>query len=258
MMIRPVSLAFNEFGERDRPSLVILHGFFASSRNWRQIAKNLSARYHVLVPDLRNHGDSPHSQVMDYPAMAADIRFFLDQRGIKKVNLLGHSMGGKVAMWFALNVPEYIERLIIADISPTRYRHSFDRTIQALKQFPLQLITSRKQADVLLAESIAESSYRQFLLQNLQLREGRYQWRVDLDIFMRTADHIISFPDPDHLRPYLGSTLFLGGENSDYIKEDDVYRWFPNAQIKIIPGTGHWLHAQSPARFCQEIDIFLA
>lgn len=258
MTIQPVPLAYDEFGEPDNVPLVILHGFFASSRNWRQIARNLSERYHVLVPDLRNHGESPHSPVMDYPAMVADMRFFLDQRGIKQVNLLGHSMGGKAAMWFALNFPEYLERLIVADISPTQYRHSFDRTIHALQQLPLQSIVSRKQADALLAASIADNSYRQFLLQNLQLKDGQYQWRVDLDIFMQTADHIISFPDSDHLRPYLGSALFLGGESSDYIKADDVYRWFPYAQIKTIPGTGHWLHAQSPAQFCQEVDIFLA
>lgn len=255
--VKPVQLTFEEFGENSSTPLIILHGFFASSRNWRSIARRLSIRHHVYVLDMRNHGASVHAKVMDYPAMAADLQNFLQQHEIKKANLLGHSMGGKVAMWYALNCPETVEKLIVADISPTRYEHSFDKTIQALKGLPLLKINSRKEADESLADNIADSSYRQFLLQNLQLKNGEFSWRVDLDIFYQTADNIVAFPDESNLLPYLDDVLFLGGENSDYIRTDDVYRLFPNAVISTIPNSAHWLHVQAPGQFCREVNAFL-
>jgi len=166
-------------------------------------------------------------------------------------------MGGKTAMWFALNYPDSVENLIVADISPSRYQHSFNKTIQALKDLPLHTINSRKEAEEFLAESIVDNSYRQFLLQNLQLKNGEYSWRVDLDIFYESADNIIAFPDTNDLLPYLGNALFLKGENSNYIKADDVFRLFPNAVIQNIPDTAHWLHVQAPEQFCHEVNVFL-
>ncbi len=252
-----MSLAFDEFGVRGNPPLVILHGFFASSRNWRSIAKALAERYHVLVPDLRNHGASPHDPEMDYPAMALDLKEFLERQGLQRPHLLGHSMGGKAAMWFALNSPQIVGKLIVADISPTRYRHSFDGTIRALRELPLQRIGNRRQADQILAGAIADSDYRQFLLQNLQLHGGEYAWRVDLDIFQQSADDIIAFPNVDGVSPYSGEALFLAGEHSNYVRKDDVNRWFPRARIVTLPGTGHWLHVQAPHQFCNEVNAFL-
>ncbi len=189
-----VELAFEEFGNPDNSPLIILHGFFASSRNWRQIAEKLSAKFHVYVLDMRNHGASPHHPVMDYPAMAADLLRFMESRGLKTANLLGHSMGGKVAMWFALNYPGTVDHLIVADIAPVSYKHSFNSTIQALKALPLAEISNRKQAEELLASAIPELSYRQFLLQNLLLKNGEYCWRIDLDIFYQMAPNIVAFP----------------------------------------------------------------
>jgi len=217
----------------------------------------LSSNHCVYVVDMRNHGGSPHTQIMDYPSMASDLRYFLAQHEITHVNLLGHSMGGKTAMWFALNYPDSIHKLIVADISPSCYQHSFNNTIQALKDLPLHSISNRKQADDFLAESIEENSYRQFLLQNLQLKNGEYSWRVDLDLFYQSADNIIAFPDTRNLSPYQGNTLFLKGKNSAYIKAKDVFRLFPNAIIENIPDAAHWLHVQNPERFCQEVNSFL-
>ncbi len=257
--VEPVELAFDELGDSDNKPLIILHGFFASSRNWRSIAKALSTEYHVYVPDLRNHGSSPHSKKMDYPAMVADLQYFLEQHHLlSTVSLLGHSMGGKVAMWFALNNPHKVDKLIVADISPTRYSHSFHQTIQALRDLPLDRIKSRKQAEEFLADRITDKSYRQFLLQNLQLDKGQYHWRVDLDIFEHAADHIISFPDSEGYEAYSGAALFLGGGDSEFIRENDVYRLFPNAIISYIPDTAHWLHVQAPEKFYQAVSDFLA
>lgn len=255
--MQAITLAYDEFGAGNGDPLIILHGFFASSRNWRTTAKNLSENHHVYVLDLRNHGLSPHATRMDYPAMAADLHDFIEQKGLERVSLLGHSMGGKVAMWFALNFPEWVDKLIVADISPTHYQHSFDQTIEALKDIPLSAINNRKEADEALAKNIADISYRQFLLQNLQLQDGEYSWRVDLDIFHGTADNIVGFPDASTVMPYSGDSLFLGGEDSDYIRSNDVYRLFPNASIRMIANAAHWLHVQAPEAFCNEVDKFL-
>ncbi|MGR9044094.1 MAG: alpha/beta fold hydrolase [Gammaproteobacteria bacterium] len=252
------NLAFEEFGETGSPPLVILHGFLASSRNWRQVAKQLSARFHVFVPDQRNHGASPHIKDMDYPAMADDLLAFLDAREIASAVLLGHSMGGKVAMWFALNHPERVSRLVVVDIAPVSYSHSFDATLKALQNLPLDQVGNRKQADELLAEAIPEQSFRQFLLQNLILENGRYRWRIDLDIFYRTGPNIAGFPHPGRLPPFRGETLFIAGANSDYIRRAAIQPLFPDACVTTIEGAGHWVHVEQPKMFVQTVEAFCA
>jgi len=256
-MLNSLSLSYEEYGDSQAPALIILHGFFASARNWRQVAKKLSEQYHVYIVDLRNHGQSPHDATMDYPAMANDIKQFIMEYSIKGPNILGHSMGGKVAMYLALNAPDMVNKLIVADISPTNYKHSFDVIIRALKSVPLAAINNRKQADDFLSAAIPELSFRQFLLQNLVLVDGHYQWRIDLDIFAVNADNIIAFPEVEPLMPYTAPVLFLGGANSSYIKDADVYSLFSNAKIEYIQQAGHWLHAEQPDAFCEVANQFL-
>jgi len=251
-----VDLSFEELGSPDNAPLIILHGFFASSRNWRQIAEKLAARFHVYVLDMRNHGSSPHHPVMDYPSMAADLLLFIETQGLTSASLLGHSMGGKLAMWFALNHPERMDKLIVVDIAPVSYKHSFDNLIQALKELPLHEISNRKQAELLLASDIPELGYRQFLLQNLILKNGAYCWRVDLDIFYRMAPNIIAFPNVGQATPFTGKTLFLVGEDSGYVKADDVSTLFPDATLSVIVNAGHWLHVQQPGVFVEQVEQF--
>lgn len=251
-----VDMHFEEFGSPDNNPIIILHGFFASSRNWRQVAEKLSAKFHVYVPDMRNHGASLHNPVMDYPVMAADLLRFIESRGLKTASLLGHSMGGKVAMWFALNHPGIVDHLIVADTAPVSYTHSFDNTIEALKALPLVEINNRKQAEELLASAIPELSYRQFLLQNLILRNGGYCWRIDLDIFYQMAPNIIAFPNTGHLAPFKGETLFIAGEDSNYVKPADVGLLFPEAAIITLANAGHWLHIQQPDVFTELVEKF--
>jgi len=252
-----VKLAFEEFGDTANKPLIILHGFFASSRNWRQIAKKLAGQCHVYVVDMRNHGLSPHVPEMDYPAMAEDLAVFMDELNLQTADLLGHSMGGKAAMWFALTQPERVDHLIVADISPVSYQHSFDNTINALKQLPLDQISNRKQADDLLSASIAELSYRQFLLQNLQLNDGEYSWRINLDYFYQTADNIIAFPSAEQIEPYKGKVLFIMGGNSTYTDKEAIETSFPTAEISTIKGANHWLHIDKPIEFVNSIINFL-
>ncbi len=252
-----VELAFDELGSPDDTPIIILHGFFASSRNWRQVAEKLAARFHVYAPDMRNHGASPHHPIMDYPSMAADLLLFMDAQGLTTASLLGHSMGGKVAMWFALNHPDRMDKLIVADIAPISYTHCFNNLIQALKALPLHEISNRKQAELLLASHIPELGYRQFLLQNLVLKDGAYCWRIDLDIFLLMAPNISAFPNVKQLMPFTGKTLFIAGEDSGYVKANDVNTLFPKATLSVIANAGHWLHVQQPGVFIERVEQFL-
>lgn len=256
-MNKAIALAFEEFGEPDTPALVIVHGLFASSRNWRQIARKLAVQRHVFVLDMRNHGNSAHSARMDYPSMAADIELFITTQQLEDASILGHSMGGKAAMWLALSNPECFGELIVADIAPLSYRHSFDNIIQALMQLPLAQLSNRKQADEYLSAPIPDSGFRQFLLQNLLLIEGKYQWRIDLDIFAKTVDNIIAFPDVEGRDAYTDKVLFLAGETSNYIDRDNVCALFPRAEIQTIAQAGHWLHAEQPEAFCNAVNDYL-
>jgi esterase len=250
-------LSYEELGEKHAPPLIILHGFFASSRNWRRIAERLSTAFHVYVLDMRNHGNSPHHELMDYPSMIADVLRFMDDHSLSSAHIMGHSMGGKCAMWLALNHPDRINKLVVVDIAPKSYQHSFNKLIMALINLPLDEIHNRKQAEAGLAIEIPELEYRQFLLQNLILKENRFSWRVNLDIFFHMAPNIIAFPESQKLKPYTGETLFVAGETSNYVSSEDTLQLFPKAKFRVIAKAGHWLHAQQPQVFTELVENFL-
>jgi esterase len=252
-----VELAYEELGSHNPVPLIVLHGFFASSRNWRRIAERLSGVFHVYALDLRNHGDSPHHAVMDYPAMTADVLRFMDTHRLAAAHIMGHSMGGKIAMWLALNHPDRTDKLLVVDIASKSYTHNFDETIQALIDLPLDKIHNRKQAEAMLATDMPELDYRQFLLQNLTLKDGRYRWRIDLEIFMQMAPNIVAFPEAHNLAPHQGETLFIAGADSAYVTQEDALRFFPNAMLKTIAKAGHWLHVQQPEVFTEMVEKFL-
>ena len=253
-----VALAFEELGDATHPPVLILHGFFASSRNWRQVAEKLAVNYHVYVLDMRNHGCSPQHPQMDYVSMTADVLKFMDDHDLEMASLLGHSMGGKVAMWFALNHPERVNKLLVADIAPVSYSHCFNKLIAALKALPLHDISNRKQAELFLASDIPELSYRQFLLQNIVLKDGCYHWRINLDIFQHSAPAIIGFPDTQLVQPYSKVSLFLAGSESNFVKAEDIKLLFPLAQLSMIELAGHWLHVQQPQIFIEQVQAFLS
>ncbi|MGR8931962.1 MAG: alpha/beta fold hydrolase [Gammaproteobacteria bacterium] len=254
--MKALELAYETYGNSSDCPVIILHGFLASSRNWRTVAKRLGESHHVYVLDMRNHGASPHHQRMDYPIMAHDLIEFLNTRGLQTAHLLGHSMGGKVAMCAALSYPERVESLVIADIAPVNYQHSFDPMIQALRRLPLKDLSSRKEAELFLAEAIPDLGFRQFLLQNLLLKEGEYYWRVNLDIIQKTAHHIVGFPD-ELVQPFADKALFVVGQHSDYVRSESVLKLFPNADIVEIKGAGHWLYVQAPDEFCKVVEDWL-
>ncbi|MBS4051069.1 MAG: alpha/beta fold hydrolase [Methylomonas sp.] len=254
--MKVVDLAFETFGNENNCPLIILHGFLASSRNWRTVAKRLAENHYVYVLDMRNHGASPHAEQMDYPLMAHDVIDFMDKLGLAKAHLLGHSMGGKIAMWFALHYPERVQKLVVADIAPISYEHSFDAVIHALRSLPLDRIKNRKEAEQFLADAIPDAGFRQFLLQNLLLKDGNYFWRINLDFIAKTAHNIVGFPEPARQR-LADKALFIAGERSAYIQPDAVLKLFPRAEIVEIANTGHWLYVEAPDIFCQVVDNWL-
>lgn len=247
-------------GDQGTP-IIILHGLFGSSRNWRGIATALSKQNHIVYTmDMRNHGESPHGDSMTYEEMMQDMVEFLDDQGIESTHIIGHSMGGKIAMWLALNHPERLKQLIVVDIAPVNYNHGFDEIVDALHAVPLGEIKSRKDAEDVLSQTITEVSLRQFLLQNLLLKEGYFCWRVNLDGITRALPDVVAFPDLEGVKPYPDPCLFIAGGASTYISRRNhaaVHAVFPQARIETLNGAGHWPHIEQPEPFMQLVTDFL-
>lgn len=233
----------------DLPALLIVHGLFGSARNWGAIAKRLSDSREVLSVDMRNHGESPWAEAHGYDDLAADLAELVRAEG-GSVDVLGHSMGGKAAMMMALQHPELVNRLLVADIAPVAYEHSQTHLIEAMRKLPLEQIRSRAQADAALAQHVAEEPVRAFLLQSLDLRAQPVRWRLNLDVLEREMGRIIGWPEVSG--QYHGPALFLSGANSDYVLPEHrpaIKALFPNAKFAKLPDAGHWLHAEAPRPF---------
>jgi len=256
-----VILNFAKYGEAGRP-LIILHGLFGSARNWQGIAKQLAESYSVYTLDLRNHGSSPHADVMDYESMAADVLAFMEQNELEDAIVLGHSMGGKVAMQLALSAPEKVSQLIIVDIAPVAYAHNFDDVLLGLYHVPLETVGSRKEADKYLAEKVSVPSLRQFLLQNLVANTaGGYQWRVNLASIEENMPDVMGFPTNSAEKTYTKQTLFINGGKSTYMApryRGATEEMFPTAEFQTIAKSGHWPHIESPVEFMTVLNRFLS
>lgn len=244
---------------RGKP-IIIIHGLLGSSRNWSSFSKKLSENFHVISLDLRNHGYSGHADSMTYSEMASDILKLMEESGFKQASLIGHSLGGKVAMTFALQYRSMVERLVIMDIAPVSYKNELLPLLDAMTQLPLKDITSRKHADALLASRIPDDALRLFLLQNLTQEADEYRWRINMDAIRKSLIDIDGFPAPISVKSQPVKTLFLGGEDSDYIKPHHypiIKKYFPKAQIHIIEGAGHWLHIDKPDKVLEWVQSFL-
>jgi len=255
----PLALAAVEYGAG--PPLAILHGLFGSGRNWTSIAQGLAPQHRVIALDLRNHGASPWAETMGYGEMAEDVRASLRARGYEHYALLGHSMGGKVAMMAALQHPEIVERLIVADIAPVSYPMRHLCEVEAMRRLDLTGIQRRSQADVALAAAIPDAAERAFLLQNLIFNNGGARWRLNLEAIEQGMPALVEFPATPAGRTYDGPALFLAGGRSDYVQpayEPAIRRFFPKHEIARIEKAGHWLHAEQPAEFLAIIERFLS
>lgn len=238
------------------PPLLFLHGLLGDGGNWHGIARRLSHAYRIALPDLRGHGASPQHPEMDVPDLVRDVETLLDELGWEQVGLVGHSLGGKVAMWLALTRPERVSTLVVADIAPVAYPDRFTRLLQALRKLPAARLQSRAQADAHLAETIPDPALRQFLLKNLAAAETGYRWRVDLDALAANLPAFMSFPVTEGLAAYDGPALFLAGGRSDYVRPEHhgtIARLFPEARVRIFPDAGHWPHVDRPEDFVQAL-----
>lgn len=241
-----------------QPPLVLLHGLFGSYENLGVVERSLSEQFQVINIDVRNHGRSDHSDDMNYTLMADDLAQTLDSLNVTCAAVLGHSMGGKLAMAFALAQPQRVCKLILADIAPVAYPARHNAIFAGLNAVDLSAISSRNEADVKLAAYIDEPGVRQFLLKNLLKHDDKFSWRFNLAALQKNYQQLIG--EPQVKGSYNGPTLFIKGGDSDYILPEHkarIMQLFPQAQAKVIQGTGHWLHAEKPAVFTKLVKDFL-
>ena len=252
-------MILNSIEQGDGLPVVLLHGLFGTARNLGAVARGLAAHARVLSLDLRNHGDSPRDPRMDYPTMAADVAETMAARGIASAAVVGHSMGGKVAMMLALTRPETVEKLAVLDIAPVAYDHGYGGYIAAMKTIPLDNRINRKRANEMLADAIPDAALRVFLLSNLMLGENPH-WRFGLDEIGGAMDTLLDWKLPRGAAPYKGPALFLRGANSDYITDEErapIFALFPAARIETIDHAAHWVHAEQPQAVIAALERFL-
>ncbi len=253
------NLFFRNLGEGNAKNLVILHGLFGSSDNWLTQGRKYAEHYNVYLIDQRNHGQSFHSDVFDYNSMSSDLGQFFKSNGLDKAHIIGHSMGGKTAMNFAVNFPECVDKLVVADIAPKSYPVHHATILKGLFSINLQTLNSRNEADESLSQFVSEIGVRQFLLKNLARAPEGFRWKINLESIAKNIEQI-GLGLNDNFK-YDQPTLFVRGSNSDYIQDSDanqIHSIFTNTAIRTIDGAGHWLHAEKPEEFLALTLNFLA
>ena len=248
-MFKKVKLYSRVFGEGQ--PLLIIHGLFGMSDNWQSLAKMYADYFEVHLIDQRNHGRSPHADEFSYQDLSNDLCVYIRDNGLENVTIIGHSLGGKTAMQFAINYPELLSKLIVVDISPRFYPIHHDKIIEGLKALDFSTLKSRSQADVVLSEYIDESDVRQFLLKSMYWREkGKLDFRFNLDSISQNIANVGEALESNATCSI--PTLFIKGGNSNYIGDDDedlIFKHFLDADIESIADVGHWLHAEKPQEF---------
>jgi pimeloyl-ACP methyl ester carboxylesterase len=239
-------------------ALVLLHGLFGSGDNWGGVARGFAERFRVVTPDLRNHGRSPHAEAMDYPAMAQDVAELLRAEGLAPAHILGHSMGGKVAMTCALQAPALVRSLGVVDIAPGPQPDRHTQILDALRALPVRELQTRGEMEAALAAAIPDLAVRRFLLKSVvRDARGHYFWRLNLEALQRNYARL---NDPVRAaEAFPGPTLFVRGGNSDYVGDRElaeISRLFPRFRLVTLPGVGHWVHAEAPAEFVRVVLDF--
>jgi len=262
-------LNFRKLGEGE--PLIIMHGLYGSSDNWVSIARELMTNFSVYIIDMRNHGASPHLPDHNYQVMTNDLIEFMNENEIYSSIILGHSMGGKVAMFFTAMNPERVKKLVIVDISPRSYNLEkgdnqvthHEQILDGLSSINLANIENRVQVDDALAQTIESQRIRQFLLKNLRRnRDGSYHWKINIDVLKQNLPSVlIGLEDEkEELNIYSNPTLFIKGENSDYINTTDekmIKEYFSKSKIITINNASHWVHAEKPDEFIKAVKEFV-
>lgn len=256
-MSEQLDLNFKEYGSGD--PLLILHGFMGSLDNWHTLANQFGSNRKVFTLDQRNHGKSPHTDKHSIALMVADLKHFIETQKLGSVSLIGHSMGGKVVMQFALEYPHMVEHLIVVDIAPRQYKRGHDDVFEAIFAVDLSRVQGRKEAEEMMLPYVADFGTRQFLMKNLErLEDGTYTWKMNLDTLHRDYEEIVKPIESDI--PFMGKVLVIKGGNSRYISERDEQDFavlFPNYVLQTIPNAGHWVHAEAPKLFFEAVENFL-
>jgi esterase len=251
-----MELFYREYGAGE--PLIILHGLFGSSDNWMTQAKMLAERFQVFTVDQRNHGQSPHSADHDYLSMTEDLQAFFVQHKLPNATLIGHSMGGKTAMNFAVKYPLKVKKLVVVDIVPKAYPLHHDKILDGLRSLPIKSLTSRNQADTALAPFVEEPEVRQFLLKNLAREQGGgFVWKMNLSAIHQNIEEMGIAMVFDG--QYAGPSLFIIGERSNYFRFGDeavIQKYFPNFAV-VGMETGHWVQAEKPKEFVDVVLKFL-
>lgn len=241
--------------------LIAIHGLFGTSDNLKQIAKALSDQFKVYLIDAPAHGESSTPEPLTLTNMAQQVLAFADQHGLDTFSLLGHSLGGKIAMELALNANERVDRLIVADIAPVQYTHRHDHIIKGLNSVPLASLSNRQQANEILSQYIEEDGVRGFLLKSLAREtapSSGWKWRFDLNALEQNYDNLIA---GNSALTYPGRTLFIVGGNSNYVLPEhkpEIVARFNQINVKVIQNAGHWLHAEKATAFIKICQDFLA
>ena len=251
-----MKLNYKSFG--DGEPLIIMHGLMGMLDNWQAPGKELAEHFNVFIVDLRNHGHSPHNAEHNYQVMVDDVVELLNDLGLKSANVLGHSMGGMVAMKLAQDFPVRVDKLVVADIGPRSYKVHHQSIIAGLRAVPLQDIAKRTDAEQFMKADIPQSGIRQFLMKSLFHKErNQFGWRFNLDAIENSLELIgEAIDDMD----YQGETVFIRGSESDYILDEDwpdIKLLFPHSYLVTIDDAGHWLHAEKPAEFIKAVEEFL-
>lgn len=253
-----MDLNFKALGQG--PPLIILHGLFGMLDNWQTLAKQFAEHYSVYIIDQRNHGRSPHVEEISYPLMAADLHAFMEKQWIYEAHIMGHSMGGKTAMQFALDFPDMVDKLIVVDMYPGPNSGGHQTIFEAMFALDLLNTPDRKTADAQLSERISEWGTRQFLLKNLSRDKasGGYRWKMNLEVLHRHYEDILAAVGGEEA--FEGPSLFIGGSRSDYRLNEhwsEIEELFPQAQLQMVEGAGHWVHADAPRELHQLVIDFL-
>ncbi|MCZ8215418.1 MAG: alpha/beta fold hydrolase [Cyclobacteriaceae bacterium] len=255
-----MKLFFREYpaAKPNAPVMIIMHGLFGSCDNWLTQAKLFAQDYHVFTIDQRNHGLSPHSDDFDYTFMVKDLVEFIDDHQLHNPIIIGHSMGGKTAMNFAIAHPDKLDRLIVVDIAPRSYNLEHYTIADGLNAITIDSLTSRNEADEQLARFVPEADVRQFLLKNLQRKpEGGFSWKINLKVITAKLSNV--GVDLHYKGTFNKPTLFIKGNRSNYIKDSDanlILQYFPQAKLEGMD-TGHWVQAEKPQEFVTLVHNYL-
>jgi len=251
-------MQLNHHVEGHGAPLIMLHGFLGSLDNFRTVSKPLTQSHTVYTLDLRNHGRSPHTELMNYPLMAEDVVDFMTGKELMSASLLGHSMGGKIAMQIATSHPGRVSSLVVVDIAPREYRPAQSRMLESMARLDLSRYRSFSEIDAALGPDVRDPATRRLVLKNIRHSEQGFYWKINLPALMTNYVALTRNIEADQV--FHKPALFIRGGKSKYIQDEDVgviRELFPLAEIVLVPEAGHWIHAEAPQEFVRIVENFL-